>query len=127
MAETEKKGLNISVRSFITAIIVIFALMVLALILSIIIPGGTYARIPDADGNLIIDTVTGYTPTQGGIPFWKWLLSPILVLGGNGNGTLIAVIAFLIVIGGVFNSLDQCGLMAYILNKTANRFSGVRY
>lgn len=127
MADTEKKGLNISVRSFITAIIVIFALMVLALILSIIIPGGTYARIPDADGNLIIDTVTGYTPTQGGIPFWKWLLSPILVLGGNGNGTLIAVIAFLIVIGGVFNSLDQCGLMAYILNKTANRFSGVRY
>ena len=127
MAETEKKGLNISVRSFITAIIVIFALMVLALILSIIIPGGTYARIPDADGNLIIDTVTGYTPTQGGIPFWKWLLSPILVLGGNGNGTLIAVIAFLLVIGGVFNSLDQCGLMAYILNKTANRFSSVRY
>jgi len=127
MAETQKKGLNISVRSFITAIIVIFALMVLALILSIIIPGGTYARIPDADGNLIIDTAVGYAPVQGGIPFWKWLLSPILVLGGNGNGTLIAVIAFLLVIGGVFNSLDKCGLMAYILNKTANRFSCVRY
>lgn len=127
MAETQKKGLNISVRSFITAIIVIFALMVLALILSIVIPGGTYARIPDADGNLIIDTAAGYAPVQGGIPFWKWLLSPVLVLGGNGNGTLIAVIAFLLVIGGVFNSLDKCGLMAYILNKTANRFSRVRY
>lgn len=127
MAETEKKGLNISVRSFITAIIVIFGLMILAYVLSIVIPGGTYARIPDADGNMIIDTVTGYAPTQGGIPFWKWILSPFLVLGGNGNGTLIAVIIFLLVIGGVFNALDKCGLMAYILNKTANRFSRVRY
>lgn len=127
MAETEKKGLNISVRSFITAILVIFALMILAYVLSLVIPGGNYARIPDAEGNLIIDTAAGYTPAQGGIPFWKWLLSPILVLGGNGNGTLIAVIVFLLVIGGVFNSLDKCGLMAYILNKTASRFSSVRY
>ena len=127
MAKAEKKGLNISVRSFISAILVIFALMVLAFVLSLVIPGGTYARIPDAEGNLIIDTAAGYTPAQGGIPFWKWILSPILVLGGNGNGTLIAVIVFLLVIGGVFNSLDKCGLMAYILNKTANRFSGVRY
>ena len=127
MAETEKKGLNISVRSFISAILVIFALMVLAFVLSLVIPGGTYARIPDTEGNLIIDTAAGYTPAHGGIPFWKWILSPILVLGGNGNGTLIAVIVFLLVIGGVFNSLDKCGLMAYILNKTANRFSGVRY
>ena len=127
MAKAEKKGLNISVRSFISAILVIFALMVLAFVLSLVIPGGTYARIPDAEGNLIIDTAAGYTPAQGGISFWKWILSPILVLGGNGNGTLIAVIVFLLVIGGVFNSLDKCGLMAYILNKTANRFSGVRY
>ncbi len=127
MAETEKKGLNISVRSFITAILVIFALMIIAYVLSLVIPGGNYARIPDAEGNLIIDTAAGYTPAQGGIPFWKWLLSPIFVLGGNGNGTLIAVIVFLLVIGGVFNSLDKCGLMAYILNKTASRFSGVRY
>lgn len=127
MAETEKKGLNISVRSFVTAIIVIFVLMIAAYILTIVIPGGQYARVPDADGNLIIDTAAGYASVEGGIPFWKWLLSPVLVLGGSGNGTLIAVIAFLLVIGGVFNSLDKCGLMAYILNKTAKQFIGVRY
>lgn len=127
MSKTEKKGLNISVRSFITAIIVIFILMIAAYILSAVIPGGIYARVPDAEGNMIIDTNVGFQSTDGGIPFWKWLLSPILVLGGTGNGTLIAVIAFLLVIGGVFNSLDKCGLMTYILNKTANRFSTVRY
>ena len=127
MAEKQNKGLNISVRSFITAIIVIFALMIVAYVLTLTIPGGNYARIPDKNGNLIIDTSAEFTPVDGGLPFWKWALSPFLVLGASGNGTLIAVIAFLLVIGGVFNSLDKCGLMAYILNKTANKFSAVRY
>ena len=127
METNEKQGLNISVRSFITAIVVIFCLMVAAYLLTLTIPGGAYARIEDASGNLVLDTAAGFTFIDGGLPFWKWALSPILVLGASGSGTLIAVIAFLLVIGGVFNALDKCGLMAYILNKTANRFSAVRY
>lgn len=127
MEQSENKGLNISVKSFITAIIVIFALMSVFYLLTFLIPGGTYARIPDASGNLIIDTSVDFSYTEGGLPFWKWLLSPVLVLGASGSGTLIAVIAFLLVIGGVFNSLDHCGLMKYMLAKTAHRFGGVRY
>ena len=42
--EKEKKGLNISTKSFITAIVVIFALMVLTYGLTFVIPGGEYAR-----------------------------------------------------------------------------------
>ena len=125
--ETEKQAASLSLRSFITAIAVIFLLMTAAYVLTLTVPGGTYARTMNADGNLVIDTAAGFSYTQGGIPFWKWLLSPILVLGSSGNGTLIAVIVFLLVIGGIFTSLDQCGLMKYILNKTAVRFSGVRY
>lgn len=127
MENTEKKGLNISARSFIVALAVIFGLMVAAYILTLVIPGGSYARTLDANGNQVIDTAEGFTYTEGGISFWKWVLSPLLVLGGTGNGTLIAVIVFLLVIGGVFNGLDKCGLMEYILNKTAHRFSRVRY
>ena len=74
---TEKKGLNISAKSFITAIVVIFILMVFTYGLTFVVPGG-------------------------GIPFWKWMLSPILVLGGKDNVSLIAVLVFLLVIGGVF-------------------------
>lgn len=127
MANKEKKGLNINTQSFITAILVIFALMIVAYILTLVIPGGNYARIPDENGNMIIDTSAGFSSAEGGLPFWKWVLSPFLVLGAEGSGTIIAVIAFLLVIGGVFNSLDKCGLMAYILNKTASKFSAVRY
>lgn len=126
MAEKEKGGLNINVKSFITAIIVIFALMVGTYILTLVIPGGEYAYALDTYGNTIID-VNGYSSVEGGIPFWKWVLSPFLVLGAEGNGTLIAVIAFLLVIGGIFNSLDKSGIMKYMLDKMVKRFGGVRY
>ena len=127
MSKQKQKGLDVSVKSFLTAIIVIFILMTATYLLTLVIPGGAYARITDSSGNLLIDTEGGFSYVQGGIPFWKWLLSPILVLGASGSGTLIAVILFLLVIGGVFNSLDRCGLMKYMLDKIADRFSGVRY
>ena len=99
---TEKKGLNISAKSFVSAILVIFILMMLTYAL-------TFA-VPDA-----------------GIPFWKWALSPVLVLTADGNVSLIAVIAFLLVIGGVFNCLEKCGLMKYMLDKITFRYGKERY
>ena len=98
----QEQGLNVSAKSFITAILVIFVLMVLTYGLTFIVPGG-------------------------GIPFWKWALSPILVLFGEGNGSLIGVIVFLLVIGGVFNCLDKCGLMIYMLENITERFGKDRY
>lgn len=98
----ENTGINISVKSFLTAIVVIFVLMVLTYGLTFVIPGG-------------------------GIPFWKWALSPILVLGAEGNVSLIAVIVFLLVIGGIFNCLDKCGLMQYMLDTITDKFGKDRY
>lgn len=123
----EKKGLDISVKSFVTAIAIIFILMVLTYGLTFVIPGGEYGRMIDASGNTVIDTEAGFRNIEGGIPFWKWLLSPILVLGSEGNGSLIAVIAFLLVIGGIFNSLDRSGLMRYMLDKITWHFGTNRY
>lgn len=100
--QKEKKGLNISAKSFVTAIVIIFVLMIITYILTFIIPGGN-------------------------MPFWKWALSPVLVLGAKGNGATIAVIAFLLVIGGIFNGLEKCGLMKYMLDKMTARFGNKRY
>lgn len=123
----ENKGLNISARSFITALLILFALMLLTYILTLVLPGGEYKRIADSAGNMVIDTQAGYTPVEGGLPFYKWLLSPFLVLTAEGSGTIIAVIAFLLVIGGIFNSLDRCGLVLYMLKRVVRRFGHARY
>ena len=123
----EKKGLDVNVKSFITAIIIIFALMCGTYLLTFIIPSGEYARMMDANGDMVIDTAAGFQYVEGGMPFWKWALSPILVLAAEGSGTILAVFAFLLVIGGVFNGLDQCGLMKYMLDKIVDRFGASRY
>ena len=97
----ERKPLEASVKSFITAIAVIFVMMVLTYALTFMIPGG-------------------------GIPFWKWLLSPVLVLFGEDNGSLIAIIALLVVLGGVFNSLDKFGVLRFLLDKVTEKFGKSR-
>lgn len=125
--KSEKEGLNISARSFIVAIAIILALMIGTYMLTLVLPGGEYARIIDSNGNSIIDTAGGFKYVDGGITFWKWLLSPILVLTSEGSGTIIAVLAFLLIIGGVFNALTECGLMNYMLGKIVHRFGSVKY
>ncbi|MBQ9664674.1 MAG: YfcC family protein [Oscillospiraceae bacterium] len=122
-----KKGLNISAKSFILAIVIIFLLMLVTYILTLVIPGGEYARLLDENGNAVIDTESGFRYVEGGLPFWKWVLSPILVLGADGSAALIAVIIFLLVIGGVFNALTEFGLMHYMLERLVDRYSSVRY
>lgn len=102
MSVKQKKiQLEASVKSFLTALVVIFLMMVLTYVLTFIIPGGE-------------------------IPFWKWALSPILVLFGEDNGSLIAIIALLVVLGGVFNSLDKFGILRFLLDKITERFGKSR-
>lgn len=126
MEKTEKKGLDISAKSFIGAIVIIFALMCLTYVATFLIPGGEYARVTDANGMETIVT-DSFKYVDGGVPFFKWVLSPFLVLGADGGGAIIAVIVFLLVIGGIFTALDKCGLMEYMLKKIVHKFGQQRY
>jgi len=125
--ETQNKGLNIGVKSFLTAIAVIAVLMILTFVMTLFVPAGEYARMVDSAGNLVIDPSGSFSYVEGGLPFWKWLLSPILVLGADGGGMVIAILVFLLVIGGVFNALEVCGLMRYMLDKLVWKFGARRY
>ena len=127
MENNQKKGLNISAKCFITAIAVILVLMIATYLITFFVPGGEYARVENEAGNMVIDENAEFKTVEGGIPFWKWILSPFLVLGAEGSGTLIAVIVFLLVIGGVFNSLEKCGLMKYMLDKITFKYGKARY
>lgn len=97
----EEQKMEASVKSFVTAIAVIFVMMILTYILTFIIPGGY-------------------------IPFWKWILSPVLVLFTEDAGSLIAIIALLVVLGGVFNCLDKFGILRLLLDKVTAKFGKSR-
>ena len=102
MDPKEKKDLFINIKSFITALVIIAVLMIASYVSSLVIP-------------------------CEGIPFWKWILSPFLVLGGDDMVTLLAVILFLLIIGGVFNSLTNCGVMHYMIDKIAHKYEAQKY
>jgi len=122
----EKQGLNVSVKSFLTAIFVILILMIGTYVMTFVIPGGEYARIVNESGDLVLDP-NRFVSVEGGLPLWKWLLSPVLLLGAEGGGMVAAILVFLLVVGGVFNSLDAHGLMAYMLDRIVVHFDKARY
>ena len=122
----KQRDLNINVRSFLTAIAVLLVLMIGTYALTFLIPAGEYIRTTNSTGNLILHP-NSYAAVEGGIPFWKFLLSPILVLGAEGSGLIAAILVFLLVIGGVFTCLDAQNLMGYMLNRLVVRFHAARY
>ena len=125
-----KSSAMINVKSFVTATVIIFVLMVVSFVLAKVLPGGAYERVLDKNGNLVIKIENGsaiFNEIEGGLPFWKWILSPFLVLGADGGFTIIAVIIFLLVIGGVFAGLEKCGLTKYMLSKITAKFGKSKY
>ncbi|MBQ0101570.1 MAG: AbgT family transporter [Firmicutes bacterium] len=106
---------SISIKSYISSIVIILCLMIATYVLTFILPAGQYV----GEQYGVLEDVS--------FPFYKFILSPILVLGSDGNTLLIAILAFLLVIGGVFEALTKCNFMEYLLKKLVRRFYGKRY
>lgn len=99
MEKTEEKATSqIGVKSFMTSIIVIGAMMILTYGMTFLIPGGS-------------------------ISFGKWILSPILILFWEENDSLFAIIALLVGLGGVFQCLEQFGILKILLDKITEKFA----
>lgn len=123
--ENEKKSLlSTGIRSFATAFIILFLLMVAAYALTFILPAGEYQR-EVVNGQTMVLPGT-YQAVEGGLPFWQWLLSPFLTLGDTGGFTMVAIIIFLLVISGTFGALENSGLLEYMLRKVAHTFANKR-
>lgn len=127
MDKTKKSTLSVNVKAYLGSLAVIAVLMIVTFLLTKVIPSGEYQRTVNEAGQTIIDHSVPFQYTEGGIPLWKWILSPFLVLSANGSGVLIAVIIFLLVVGGIFEALGRCGLMKYMLDVLINKFSAKKY
>lgn len=99
---SKKNESFVNIRCFIMALVIIAVLMVCAYVATLVVP-------------------------CEGIPFWKWILSPFLVLGSEDKVTLLAVIFFLLIIGGIFNALTTCGVMKYMIDKIADKYASKKY
>ena len=127
--ESEEKrqvGLNISVKAFLGAVLLLVALIILAGVLTRVLPQGSYDR-QTVNGNTLI--VPGsYREIQASpLPLWRWATAPFEVLASPDSAMAIGVMAFLILIGGTFYILDKCGMLRHVMGRLINRFAGSKY
>ncbi|MCL2512394.1 MAG: AbgT family transporter [Oscillospiraceae bacterium] len=115
-------GLRINKKTILFIAVILFAIMAFVGTLSQTVPRGVYAE--DADGKIIDGT---YELIDYKMPVWKIVLSPIMVFTASESVTGLAIIIFIILIGGTFLVLDKCGALKYIMASVVKRFGRKKY
>lgn len=122
----EKSSIKISTKAFISSVVILLVLMMVAGTLTYIIPSGLYDRV-ELDGNTVISPDTFHFTGEGGYPLWRWFTAPFEVLVSSDAVTVIFIIVFIFIIGGVFTVLDKCGMLRFIMTLLVRRFSRSKY
>ncbi len=119
----EKAGARISRKAFLQAFFILLALMMVAGILTRIIPAGQYTRVEVA-GRTIIDPNSFTYVEQPNYPVWRWFTAPFEVLAGPDGTTVIAIILFILLVGVAFAIMDRSGILKAAIPRLVRAFAG---
>ena len=122
----QKAGAQIGKRAFIHSILILVALMMIAGILTLVIPAGEYNRI-EVDGRETIDPTSFRFVEKPNYPIWRWFTAPIEVLGSESGLTVIVIIIVLFFAGGAFAVLDKTGTIRAFIGNIVRRFRDRKY
>jgi uncharacterized ion transporter superfamily protein YfcC len=104
----------------------LFVLMMIAGILTLVVPAGKYTRL-QADGRETIDPTSFHLTTHPDYPIWRWFIAPIEVLGSASGLTVIVIIIVLFFAGGAFAVMDKTGTLRAFIGRIVRRFSRPKY
>lgn len=119
-------GIRISARAFIQTLVVLFVSMMIAGLLTRIVPAGMYDRL-SVGGREMIDPASYRVTLRPDYPIWRWFTAPIEVLGAPGNLTIIVILIFILLIGGSFAVLDRSGIVRAAIGHIVRRFGREKY
>ncbi len=115
--------LDISKKTFLVAAAVLVLFIVVAAVLTYIIPRGAFEVVTTGTGEELVNYANYIpAPDAGGIPVWKAILSPLLIFVAEGAIQPVMLMLFLLIIAGVFQVMSDCGAMAAIVNRIAFKF-----
>jgi uncharacterized ion transporter superfamily protein YfcC len=126
MSEKQRSGLQIGLRSFLGAFIILLALMVVAGALTRIVPNGIFDRAVDSGRSLVVPGSYHEVPRPA-YPVWRWFTAPAEVLWGPDSLTVITIILFLVFIGGSFAVVEKGEVLRHILSTLVKRFQRRKY
>lgn len=125
-AAPHSRTIAIGARTFLVSIAILLALMIGAGLLTVFVPAGTYDRVEVAGRQTILPD-SFHLSDAAPYPVWRWFTAPVEVLGADGNATIIAIILFLLVIGGSIAVLDRSEVLNAILGAMVRRFEKAKY
>lgn len=121
-----KSGAQISTRAFLQSVIILFVLMMLAGLMTRLLPAGSYARITIADRQ-VIDPQSFQPVEKPAYPAWRWFTAPVEVLWGPDAVIIITIIVFSLMVGVSFAMLDKTGILAAAVQRLVQAFGGRKY
>jgi uncharacterized ion transporter superfamily protein YfcC len=122
----QKSGARISKKAFVQAVVLLFILMMIAGVMTRVIPAGQYARI-EAEGRQVIDAASFTLTERPAYPIWRWFTAPFEVLAGPDNLTVIAIILFILLVGVAFAVMDKSGILKAAIARIIKAFGGNKY
>ncbi len=122
----QKAGAQIGVRAFVQSLVILFALMMIAGILTLVVPAGHYTRL-DVDGRQTIDPASFHFIDRPDYPIWRWFVAPLEVLGSSSGLVVIIIIIVLFFAGGAFAVLDKTGTIKAFIGGIVRRYRQRKY
>lgn len=116
-----KKLINISTKTFIGVAILLFLLMIAAIVMTYVLPKSEFVY--EGETLVGINSIS----EKGGIPIWKGLLSPFLLLGADGGISIIMLCVFLLVIAGAFQAMNDNNGIKVIVSRIIERFKNRKF
>ena len=122
----EKAGAQISKKAFLQSALIILLLMLVAGLLTRVLPTGSFER-SLLDGRSVIDPDSYQVTTGVNYPVWRWFTAPIEVLWGPDAMVIITIIVFILLVSGAFAVLDKCGILKSVLARIVKTFGRQKY
>ena len=134
-------------KSFITVVIILVAVLFFVGILTYVIPAGRYTVYTTdlakkglpffeytenkaLDKQIVMDSFRQLTSAENTsrLPFYRWLTSPFeaMVFGSN-NANMLMIIALLLVLGGTFKVLEESGGLVSLVRVIMMRLQSKRF
>lgn len=117
---------KISKNAFISSAVILLILMISAGLLTKFLPSGSYSRIV-VDSREIIDPNSFTYTAKSAFPVWRWFTAPIEVLWSSDAVMIIAIILFILIIGGSFAVLDKSGVLKAVIKIIVSTFGSRKY
>ena len=123
----ERKLIDISTKTFISVLALLFMLMMGAIVLTYVLPKGEFST-TIVDGEEVVD-YSSYNRIEDakGINIFKGIFSFILILGTSDGISLIMLSLFLLVISGAFQAMNDASGIKVIINKIISKFINKKF